>query len=230
MPKILRRFIRWSLFIAAGLLLTVLGINLWMTLRAKDRIFTDAAAVPQEQVALVLGTGKFFQGRINLHFRIRMDAAAALYKAGRVRHFLLTGDNSRQNYNEPEDMKQALIERGVPAAGITCDYAGFRTLDSIIRAREVFNVSRCIIISDDFHLARALWLADRNDIAAVAFHGEPVSWKSSGKTRVREWFARVLAVSDEMTGTEPKFGGPRGSLSVADSSGGAVEGFPVARP
>lgn len=230
MPKILRCFIRWSLFIAAGLLLPVLGINLWMTMRAKARIFTDAAAMPPEQVALVLGTGKFFQGGINLHFRIRMDAAAALYKAGRVRHFLLTGDNSRRNYNEPEDMKQALIERGVPAAGITCDYAGFRTLDSIVRAREVFNVSRCIIVSDDFHLARALWLADRHGITATAFHGESVSWKSSGKTRVREWLARVKAVADEMTGTEPKFGGPQVPLPVADLGGGAAAGFPVARP
>ena len=216
MPKILRRFIRWSLFIAAGLLLVVLGINLWMTLRAEDRIFTDAAAVPQEQVALVLGTGRFFQGRINLHFRIRMDAAAALYKAGRVKHFLLSGDNSRQDYNEPEDMKQALIERGVPAAGTTCDYAGFRTLDSIVRAREVFDVTRCIIISDDFHLARALWLADRHGITATAFCGESVSWKSSGKTRVREWLARVKAVADEMTGTEPKFGGPKVPLPIAE--------------
>ncbi len=216
-PKKVRRVILWALIPAAGLLLTVLWINFWMTMRAESRIFTDAAAVPQERVALVLGTGKLIGGRINIHWRVRMDAAGALYKAGRVQHFLLSGDNGTDDYNEPEDMKAALIERGVPAAAITCDYAGFRTLDSIVRARQVFDVTRCVIISDDFHLARALWLADCHGITATAFHGEPLSWKSSGKSRVREWLARVKAVADEITGTEPKFGGPKVPLPLADA-------------
>ena len=218
MSKPFRRIIRLSLYSAAALILLIAGVNTWMTARARGRIHTDAAAVPQEQVALVLGTGKFFGDRINIHWRARMDAAAALFKAGRVSHLLLSGDNSTKSYNEPEDMKQALIERGVPAADITCDYAGFRTLDSIVRAREVFDVTRCVIISDDFHLARALWLADCHGIIATAYHGDPVTWKSSGKSRVREWLARVKAVADEITGTDPKFGGPKvplGSRPVA---------------
>ena len=184
-------------------------VNIWMTLRCEERIKDHTSSVPQTDVALVLGTTKLISGRPNIHFRLRMDAAASLYKARRVRHLLVSGDNSRPDYNEPEDMKQSLIERGVPAAAITCDYAGFRTLDSIVRAREIFGVTRCVIVSDDFHLARALWLADRHGITATAFHAETVSWKSSGKTRVREWLARAKAVADEITGTEPKFGGPQ---------------------
>lgn len=217
MPQNFRRVLRWSLLILAVPALLVFLVNAWMTGRAKGRIFTDAATMPQEQVALVLGTGKFFGDRINIHWRLRMDAAAVLFKAGRVSQFLLSGDNSRKDYNEPEDMKQALIERGVPAAVIACDYAGFRTLDSVVRARQVFGVTRCVIISDDFHLARALWLADRNGIAATAFHGDPIAWRTSGKSRVREWLARVKAVADELTGTGPKFGGPKESLPLADA-------------
>jgi len=209
------RPLRWLLPPALLLTASVLTINLWMTLRSRDRIHTSAAAVPVTGVALVLGTGKTtLHGRPNIHFRVRMDAAAALYHSGRVRHFLVSGDNSKPDYNEPEDMKQALIARGVPAAAVTCDYAGFRTLDSIVRARQIFGVTRCVIVSDDFHLARALWLADLHGITATAFHTEVVSWNRSGKTRVREWLARVNAVADEITGKEPKFGGPEIALPV----------------
>ena len=209
MRPVLRRVFRWSLIAVLVPVFSLTFINLWMTLRCEARIKDHAPSVPQTDVALVLGTTKLISGRPNIHFRLRMDAAASLHKAGRVRHFLVSGDNSRPDYNEPEDMKQSLIERGVPAAAITCDYAGFRTLDSIVRAREIFGVTRCVIVSDDFHLARALWLADRHGITATAFHGDPLSWKSSGKTRVREWLARAKAVTDEITGTEPKFGGPK---------------------
>ncbi len=210
------RHLRWILFAAALLAVLVAVINLWMTLRSGDRIHTSASAVPPADVALVLGTGKTTgNGRPNIHFRVRMDAAAALHHAGRVRHFLVSGDNSRPGYNEPEDMKQALIARGVPASAITCDYAGLRTLDSVVRARQIFGVTRCVIVSDDFHLARALWLADLHGITATAFHSEVVSWNRSGKTRVREWLARVNAVADEITGREPKFGGEKIRLPVA---------------
>ena len=208
-----RWFWRAALLIVVPLLL-VTGLNLWMTLRAGSRIETDAAKVPETDVALVLGTGKIIGGGVNVHFTVRMDSAAALYKAGRVKHFLLSGDNSREGYNEPEDMKAALVERGVPASAMTCDYAGFRTLDSVIRAKEIFGITRCIIISDDFHLARALWLADRNGINATAFYAETVSWRNSWRPRCREWLARVKAVADEVAGTQPKFGGEKVKLSI----------------
>jgi SanA protein len=212
----LPRYLRWFLLLATLLAVSVLTINLWMTLRSRDRIHTSPAAVPATGVALVLGTGKTtHSGLPNVHFRVRMDAAASLYQSGRVRHFLVSGDNSRPDYNEPEDMKQALITRGVPATAVTCDFAGLRTLDSIVRARQIFGVTRCVIVSDDFHLARALWLADLHGITATAFHTEVVSWNRSGKTRVREWLARVNAVADEIIGKEPKFGGPRIELPVA---------------
>ena len=141
-------------------------------------------------MALVLGTAKMIGGGVNVHFTVRMEAAELLYKSGRIKHFLVSGDNSRDGYNEPEDMKADLMARGIPAAAITCDYAGFRTLDSVVRAKENFGLTRCVIISDDFHLARALWLADRQGLAATGFYAPPVIWKNSWRPRCREWLAR----------------------------------------
>lgn len=218
-PALSRRsLLRWcriAIWLGLGLLLLTAGINIWMTRRAQDRVHTRSEQVPVTQIALVLGTGKTFGGYINTHFRIRMDAAAELYKAGRIKHLLLSGDNSRPDYNEPNDMRDALVERGVPFAAMTCDYAGLRTLDSVVRARDIFGVKECVIISDDFHLARALWLADLHGIKATAFHSEVVPWRSSWRSRAREWLARMRAVSDEITGKEPKFGGERLPIPAA---------------
>jgi SanA protein len=210
----LKTSLRWMWRAALAGVLLVAGLNLWMTLRANGRIETNATSVPAADVALVLGTGKMIEGGINRHFTVRMNAAASLYKAGRVKHLLLSGDNSHQGYNEPQDMKAALVERGVPAAAMTCDYAGFRTLDSVVRAHEIFGLKRCVVISDDFHLARALWLADRNGIEATAFYMDAIPWGSSWKSRCREWLARVKAVADEVVGTEPKFGGDKITLPI----------------
>jgi SanA protein len=221
-PKTPFRWFRCVVIAGAAVLVLLVAVNLWMTLRSNDRMFDKAASVPETDVALVLGTGKFAgSGGLNAHFRIRMDSAAALYRAGRVKHFVLSGDNSRHGYNEPEDMKASLIERGVPAAAMTCDYAGFRTLDSVVRAKEIFGIAKCVIVSDDFHLARALWLADRNGIAATAYYSEALPWSTSGKSRAREWLARVKAVSDEIIGTEPKFGGPKVALPLAQRNEGS---------
>jgi SanA protein len=213
-PPLFRRWLRLLLWAGLAAALTLTGINVWMTARCINRIYTSAEAVPQTNVALVLGTIKMIGPYINRHFHVRMDAAAELYHAGKVKHLLLSGDNSRADYNEPQDMRDALIERGVPASAITCDYAGLRTLDSVVRARDIFGVTRCIIISDDFHLARALWVADLHGVTATAYYNETAPWSRSWKTRTREWLARVRAVSDEITGKEPKFGGEKVPLPV----------------
>ena len=218
-PPPSRRWLR-RIVIASGVLsIFIVALNEWMTLRSRKRIFTDPANVPGTDVALVLGTGKLMgDGRLNEHFRIRMDSAAALYKTGRVKHFVLSGDNGRDGYNEPADMKAALVERGIPKGAMTCDYAGFRTLDSVVRAKEIFGITKCVIVSDDFHLARALWIADCHDIAATAYYSEALPWRTSAKSRAREWLARVKAVTDEFTGTEPKFGGPKVELPLPHES------------
>ena len=205
---------RRALQLVAAVASITLGINLWLTLRASHRIFNSTASIPPADVGIVLGTSRLVGGRENAHFRVRIDSAAALLKAGRVKHLLLSGDNKESHYNEPRDMRDALVALGVPASAMTADALGLRTLDSMVRAREKFGVSRCIIISDDFHLPRALWLADLHGISAHAFVSRSLPWEISGKTRVREWFARVNAVIDELTEKEPAVEPPRIRLPV----------------
>ena len=207
---------RRALQLVAAVASITLAINLWLTLRASHRIFHSTASIPPADVGIVLGTSRLVGGRENAHFRVRIDSAATLFKVGRVKHLLLSGDNKESHYNEPRDMRDALIDLGVPPSAMTADALGLRTLDSMVRAREKFGVSRCIIISDDFHLPRALWLADLHGISANAFVSRSLPWEISGKTRVREWFARVNAVIDELTEKEPAVAPPRIRLPVTN--------------
>ncbi|WP_313216682.1 ElyC/SanA/YdcF family protein [Soonwooa sp.] len=166
--------------------------------------------IPKEKVGLVLGTGKTLaNGQPNLYFNYRIDAAAELYKAGKVQYFIVSGDNSKKNYNEPEDMKLALMEKGVPENHIFEDFAGFRTLDSVVRAKEIFGQKELVIISQKFHNQRAVFLAQQNGMTAYAYNAKDVNKAMGFKTNLREKFARAKVYWDMFFGVEPKFGGEK---------------------
>ena len=184
--------------------------------RAAGRVFKEIDDVPAKPVALVLGTSKHVNGRINLFYRYRVEAAAELFAAQKVQAILVSGDNSRKDYNEPQAFRQDLIRLGVPDKFITLDYAGFRTLDSIVRARKVFGVDSIVIVSQPFHCERALYLADRQGLDAVAFAARDVGGRSGLKIRAREALARAKAFLDlNLLGTEPKFLGDPVPVSLA---------------
>lgn len=217
MHRRLLRYLKWGLWLLLLVSAGVAAANFWVLRQATGRTFTDPLAVPVHSVALVLGTGKTARGSSNPHFDYRVAAAANLYHMGRIRHLLLSGDNGNANYNEPADMREALVAKGVPLNAMTLDFAGFRTLDSLVRAKKVFGITSCIVVSDDFHMARALALADHAGIQAVGFSGTPVPWERSSKSRIREIFARVKMLLDlYVLRTEPKFVGPRQSLPITD--------------
>jgi SanA protein len=177
--------------------------------------------VPPREVGLVLGTSKETRhGKPNLHFNQRIEAAAALYKAGKVRYLLVSGDNHIATYNEPEDMRDALVAAGVPASVITCDYAGFHTLDSIVRAKEIFALSQCTIISEEFHCPRALWIARQHGLDAIAFAAPDVGLKSwSLRANVREQLARSwCAVELYVLHRGPKFLGPKEPILLSSAA------------
>jgi SanA protein len=179
---------------------------------AAGRVFTTVETVPANDVGLVLGTSKLTKhGKPNLHFNQRIEAAVALYRAGKVRHLLVSGDNHVASYDEPDDMRGALLAAGVPAGAITCDYAGFRTLDSVVRAQKIFGLSQCTIISEAFHCPRALWIARRHGLDAIAFAAPDVGLKSwSLRADVREQLARGwCAVDLYLLQRAPKFLGPK---------------------
>jgi SanA protein len=136
-----------------------------------------------------------------------MDAAAAVWKAGKVRRIIVSGDNRRKDYDEPTSMLKALVARGVPADVVVRDYAGLRTLDTMFRAAHVFNVKDAIIVTDDWHLPRALFLADQAGIRSCGVASSPVPWSQSPMTRIREYLSRVKALLDVyVLDTKPRFG------------------------
>ena len=180
----------------------VLGVAtlgaVWVIHRAAGgRVYSDVASLPVNDVGLVLGTSPHLpNGEPNLHFDNRITAAAQLYHAGRVRHLLLSGDNGTRGYDEPADMKTALLGLGVPADAMTLDDAGFRTLDSVVRARAVFGQTQLTVITDRFHAYRAVFLARHYGVDAIAFPSREVDLRASFKSRVRECGADLKACLD----------------------------------
>lgn len=182
---------------------------------AEGKLFDEAAKVPRTDVALVFGCNKTFQGRKNLYFKHRIEAAADLWKAGRVKCFIVSGDNHSHDYNEPQDMKDALIEAGVPEAKIVCDYAGLRTLDSVVRAKEIFGVEKVILISQKFHNERAAYLAESVGLEVVGLNAQSVTGPAARKTDSREKLARVKMWLDvNVLKTDPKFLGQKEELPL----------------
>jgi SanA protein len=195
----------------AGGAFAMWGSHQWVKRAAAGRMHRSLETLPETPVALVLGCSpRSAHGGPNFFFTTRITAAAALYKAGKVRALIVSGDNGSRHYDEPTAMKEALIAAGVPEDRIHCDYAGFRTLDSVVRANAVFGQHRFIIVSQQFHNERALFLARRHGLDAIAFNAQDVSREIAPLTYIREYFARVQAVLDTiLLQRQPKFLGPQ---------------------
>jgi SanA protein len=192
-----RFWVPFSAIITILLVILILYCNIRINHVANPYIYHDTAACPKFRAGLLLGTSKYVSnGKPNQYFINRIDAAVKLYKAGKIRCIIVSGDNSSLNYNEPMRMKRELIKRGIPANVIFVDYAGFRTLDSVIRAREIFGQIAYIIISQEFHNKRAIFIARRNGIYAYGFNADDVGSIDGFFTRVREIFARVKVFMD----------------------------------
>ncbi|MDF1852075.1 MAG: ElyC/SanA/YdcF family protein [Verrucomicrobiales bacterium] len=198
--------------LGAGFLLLVIFLaDKTIQNRTESAHSSDLIQVPDLDVAVILGCSEYLSnGRKNLYFSHRIAAALELYDNGRCRTFLVSGDNGRHSYNEPEAMKQALIRGGIPAEQIYCDFAGFRTLDSVVRAKKVFGIDRFIIVSQRFHNERAIYLAQKNGIDAFGYNAQDVHYRGGLKTRLREKLARVKTVLDvTLLDSQPKFLGTR---------------------
>lgn len=171
---------------------------------------TALADLPAVHAALVLGTSrKLGDGRENGFYRRRMAAAAALYANGKCQRLVVSGDNRTAGYNEPEDMKADLIALGVPEEAIVCDYAGRRTLDSVVRFKEVFGQESGIVVSQRFHNERAVFLARHRGIELHGYNAEDVDAYNGLRTRLREVGSKAFAVLDVLFGSQPRFLGER---------------------
>lgn len=184
-------------------LLAVLGL-VWLAAAsflviraARGRTYSDPAAIPARHVGLLLGCSRFLpDGRRNTFFDNRIQAAATLIRAGKIRYLVVSGDNRVRGYDEPQDMKDSLVQAGVPAGRIYCDYAGFRTMDSIVRAKEIFSQTEITVISQEFHNQRAIFIARNRGVDAIGFNAQEVDAYNSFKTKCRESIARANMLLD----------------------------------
>ena len=182
------------LFIGATV---VLVSNWWVVYNTRNQIYFNIHELPANDVGLVLGTSKFVRtGKENLFFRYRMEATARLWKEGKIKYLILSGNNDSEYYNEPVDMQRALVKLGVPASVMTLDYAGYRTFDSVVRCKDVFNKGKITIISQNFHNARALYIGNHEGMEAIAFAAQDVPDGYSFRTLIREYLARPYALLD----------------------------------
>ena len=202
------RRIVWGLGFVAALGLLAWGGSVWAVYgRSAGRVFgpDEIGSVPVQRAAVVLGCVKTLpNGLDNLYYARRISAAAELYKAGKVRCLIVSGDNHAKGYDEPSDMKDSLVAAGVPAEHIVCDYAGFRTLDSVVRAKEVFGLDSFLVVSQRDHVRRAVFLA-----RAYGYAAPDVNGRYSIKTTIREQFAKLKAVLDVVIRRKPKFLGKK---------------------
>ncbi len=176
-------------------------------------IYMNVDDVPVRKYGLLLGTSPGAQNS-NLFFNTRIEAAKILYEKGKIEYIIVSGDNSTSSYNEPLYMKTELERRGVATDKIVMDYAGFRTLDSVLRAKEIFSLTDDItIISQPFHLERALFLAKFHKINAIGFGAADVSLKYGLQTYIREIGARWLAMYDAIRGTQATVLGDKVEIS-----------------
>lgn len=183
--------------------------------QTEKRLYSNVNEIPYNRVGLLLGTNpKARSGRDNFYFVYRIEACAELYHAKKISKILISGDNSTKEYDEPESMKQALIAKGVPGEDIVLDYAGFRTLDSIIRAKKIFGQTKLTIISQRFHNERAIYLALENGIDAIGYNAKEIRGSTSFlKTGyLREGLARVKMFLDIWFGKSPKFLGKQENI------------------
>lgn len=201
-------------------LLALLAINAWFISSTQARIYDHLERVAPHAIAVVLGTSPYTSsGAPNLLFKHRMLAAAQLYAAGKVDHLLVSGANPGY-YNEPQEMYQALRRLGVPHDAITLDFAGYSTFDSIVRSNRVFGLERYILVTQRFHDYRALFIAARFGIDAIAYVRPQEDLRQPFMTELREYFARVKAVLDLFVWhAQPRYLGP--SISMATTSADA---------
>ena len=210
MKSIIKNTIIFFLLLFVTGIIFMVWANKTITNQYEDYITFNLTQLPNQKTGLLLGTSKTLSnGAPNDYFFNRIKATAELYHAGKIQNIIVSGDNSRKDYNEPEEMKNELMKVGIPEDKIFEDFAGFRTLDSVLRAHDIFGQSSYIIISQKFHNERAVYLARKNNINAWGYNAEDVNKYAGFKTNAREKLARTKVFLDFLIGKEPKFGGEK---------------------
>lgn len=210
MKKLIKNIFKIFLLLIVAGFIFIAWANYSIKKESDASLSYNIADVPETKTALLLGTSKNLNsGLPNAYFYNRIQAAIDLYKSGKIKYIIVSGDNSTKDYNEPEDMLLTLMQYGIPQDRIFLDHAGFRTLDSVVRAKEIFGQTKLVIISQKFHNERAVFLAKKNGIEAYGYNAKDVNKYAGFKTNMREYLAKAKAYWDLIFGIEPKFGGEK---------------------
>jgi len=193
---VLIKIVKWMAVICLVLFISIWWCNHLIISSTQKQLYSNIDSIPFRKVGLLLGTNKSWRGGENPFFKYRISAAATLFKAGKIKHIIVSGDNHISYYDEAKDMKDSLVRQGVPDSCITLDYAGFRTLDSMVRCLEVFGQDSVTVISQEFHNERAVFIANYYKMHVVAFNAKSPSALFSFQTDVRESLAKFKAVLD----------------------------------
>lgn len=223
-PSVRRLIRRWLILGIAAVPVIVLLANRWVINSTDAYIYKEGALLPFNDVGVVLGTSKYMEnGKPSPEFRGRIQTAADLYRLGKVKHLIVSGANPDSTYNEPRAMYRELVKAGVPEKAITMDFAGFRTLDSMVRAQAIFGLTRFTVVTQRYHSYRAVFLGRKMNMNVVAFLAPATSDGGMGmRNPPREVLARVKAVLDVfLLRTEPKFLGQPEHIKLAPEAEGA---------
>jgi SanA protein len=200
------KWLKRIFYSGVALLLLVLLLNYKVKHDVKESMYDNITETPSKKVGLLLGTAKYVKGGwINLYYTHRITAAVELYKAGKIEYILISGDNGSESYDEPTLMREDLMAAGIPESAIYLDYAGFRTLDSVVRCKRIFGELDILVISQQFHNERAVYIARAKGMQAIGYNAQDVNAKYGFKTRIREYLARTKMFLDIWFGKEPKF-------------------------
>ncbi|CAK9885388.1 MAG: hypothetical protein XXXJIFNMEKO3_01786 [Candidatus Erwinia impunctatus] len=226
----IKRFAYTLGFLVFALVLTILGLDQWISWKTAPYIYKDMKSLPHRQVGVVLGTAKYYRSGVpNQYYFYRIQGATNAYNSGKVNYLLLSGDNGQHSYNEPVTMQRDLMAAGIPHGDIVLDYAGFRTLDSIVRTRKVFDTNDFTIITQRFHCERALFIAQHLGIQALCF--AVPSPKNMFTVRLREVMARLGAMADlYIMKREPRFLGPLIPIPARQPQEENTQSYPAVTP
>lgn len=203
-----KKLVRLGLVLFLIPLSALLTCNYLINSFAEGKTYSSIALIPKNKVGLILGTSKrLIGGASNPYYENRILATVTLYEADKIDFVLVSGDNGSIYYNEPTTMKKDLVAKGIPENHIFLDYAGFRTLDSMVRAKEVFGLTEVTVISQKFHNERAIYIAEKKGLKAIGFNATDISIESGMRVQLREYFARVKVFLDLALKVQPRFYG-----------------------
>lgn len=201
----LKKIFKIGIKLAVFILIFIFCLNLYINLTTKENIFSNKEDIPSCYTGLVLGAKVYKNGKLSGILKDRVDTALELYKIGKIKRFLLSGDHGKQHYDEVNQMKKYLLNKGVPENDIFLDHAGFDTYNSAYRAKAIFLVDDVIIVSQEFHLKRAVYIARKLGLNAYGIKADKRKYGIAKRMFLREKIANVKAFLELLIGKKPKY-------------------------